>query len=118
MDVACLEAPCQGERKEPCWCDSEDGGPSHERRKVTGSQEDQGLWENHPCHKDVGNSHEIISLVCLPLGFTFQGGHIGHSMMFDGFPGGSSGKEPTCQCRNCRRREFDPWLGKIPWRRA
>ena len=25
-----------------------------------------------------------------------------------------SSKESTCQCR---RREFDPWLGKIPWRR-
>ena len=28
-----------------------------------------------------------------------------------GFPGGTSGKEPACQCR------FDPWIGKIPWRR-
>ena len=25
-----------------------------------------------------------------------------------------SGKESTCQCRKCR---FDPWVGKIPWRR-
>ena len=25
-----------------------------------------------------------------------------------------SGKESTCQCRRCR---FDPWVGKIPWRR-
>ena len=25
-----------------------------------------------------------------------------------------SGKEPTCQCR---RHVFDPWVGKIPWRR-
>ena len=32
-----------------------------------------------------------------------------------GFPGGTSGREPTCQCR---RRGFDPWLGKIPWRRT
>ena len=24
-----------------------------------------------------------------------------------------SGKESTCQCR---RRKFDPWVGKIPWR--
>ena len=23
-------------------------------------------------------------------------------------------KEPTCQCR---RHRFDPWVGKIPWRR-
>jgi len=28
-----------------------------------------------------------------------------------------SAKESTCQCRRCRRPGFDPWLGKIPWRR-
>ena len=22
-----------------------------------------------------------------------------------------------CQCRRCRRHGFDPWVGKIPWRR-
>ena len=31
-----------------------------------------------------------------------------------GFPGGSSGKEPACQCRRHKRLEFDPWIGKIP----
>ena len=25
-----------------------------------------------------------------------------------------SGKEPACQCRRC---DFDPWVGEIPWRR-
>ena len=30
------------------------------------------------------------------------------------FPGGTSGKEPTCQCRRCKRPGFDPWVGKIP----
>ena len=35
-----------------------------------------------------------------------------------GFPGGASGKEQTCQCRRCKRRVFDPWVEKIPWRRA
>ena len=34
-----------------------------------------------------------------------------------GFPGGTSGKEPTCQCRRHKRCGFDPWVGKIPWRR-
>ena len=34
-----------------------------------------------------------------------------------GFPGGSSGKESTCQCRRCKRCGLDPWVGKIPWRR-
>ena len=35
-----------------------------------------------------------------------------------GFPGGASGKEPKCQCRRCKRRGFNPWVGKIPWRRT
>ena len=34
-----------------------------------------------------------------------------------GLPGGASGKEPTCQCRRPKRCRFDPWVGKIPWRR-
>ena len=35
-----------------------------------------------------------------------------------GFPGGTSGEEPARQCRRCKRIVFDPWVGKIPWRRA
>ena len=31
-----------------------------------------------------------------------------------GFPGGSAGKESALQCG---RPGFDPWDGKIPWRR-
>ena len=34
-----------------------------------------------------------------------------------GFSGGSSGKEPACQCRWCKRQGFDSWVGKIHWRR-
>ena len=34
-----------------------------------------------------------------------------------GFPGGAVVKEPTCQCRRHRRHGFDPWVGKISWRR-
>ena len=34
-----------------------------------------------------------------------------------GFPGGASGNEPTCQSRRHKRHRFDPWVGKIPWRR-
>ena len=34
-----------------------------------------------------------------------------------GFPCGTSGKEPTCQCRRRKRTEFHPWVGKILWRR-
>ena len=35
-----------------------------------------------------------------------------------GFPGGASGKEPACQCRRHKRHRFNPWVRKIPWRRA
>ena len=34
------------------------------------------------------------------------------------FPGGASGKEPACQCRRYKSHGFDPWIRKIPWRRA
>ena len=42
------------------------------------------------------------------------------------FPGGSVvkvpkwcyGKEPACQHRRHKRCGFNPWVGKIPWRRA
>ena len=33
-----------------------------------------------------------------------------------GLPGGTSGKESTCQYRRRRRCEFDLWVRKIPWR--
>ena len=26
-------------------------------------------------------------------------------------------KKSACQCRRCKRCGFDPWVGKIPWRR-
>ena len=32
-------------------------------------------------------------------------------------PDDSSGKEAACQCGRCRSCGFNPWLGKIPWRR-
>ena len=35
-----------------------------------------------------------------------------------GCPGGTHGKEPTCQCRKHKKSLFNPWVGKIPWRRA
>ena len=31
--------------------------------------------------------------------------------------GRANGKEPACQCRRHKRHGFNPWLGKIPWRR-
>ena len=35
-----------------------------------------------------------------------------------GFPDSTNGKEPDCRCRRHKRCGFDPWAGKMPWRRA
>ena len=37
---------------------------------------------------------------------------------WEAFLGGVSGKEPACQFRRHKRHGFDPWVEKIPWRRA
>ena len=34
------------------------------------------------------------------------------------FPGGTSGKDPTCQCRRHKRRGFNPWVREMAWRKA
>ena len=35
-----------------------------------------------------------------------------------GLPRWLSDKEPACQCWRRKKFEFDPWVGKIPWKRA
>ena len=40
--------------------------------------------------------------------------HLGNHQAYRGLPQCLSGKELTCQCR---RRGFNLWVGKIPWRR-
>ena len=42
----------------------------------------------------------------------YKGGHFLYN------PGGASGKEHVCRHRRLKRCEFDPWIGKIPWRRT
>ena len=42
----------------------------------------------------------------------------GNVMYIMGFPGGSSGKELPAKTEDIKRRVLDPWVGKIPWKRA
>ena len=44
-----------------------------------------------------------------------SGAHINKEHFY--VPGGTSGKEPACQCRRHKRCGFNPWVRKIPWRR-
>ena len=41
-----------------------------------------------------------------------------HLCILRGFPDGASGKEVAWQYMRRKRYWFDPWVGKIPWRRA
>ena len=54
---------------------------------------------------------------CLLIPSTKRQGMFGETWAPTGstgcFPGGTSGKEPTCQCR---RWGFNPWVEKIAWR--
>ena len=74
--------------------------------------------QNTPGHlSPVLSSHSLVrlapSLLC-HLSWTV----CVHMHTCEGFLGDASGKEPACQCRRPQRRRFNPWVGKISWRRA
>ena len=70
------------------------------------------------CSLPGSSVHGIFQARVLEWGaIAFSTFVLGHSQL-TGFPGGASGKEPTCQCRIRRRLGFDLWVGEIPWRRA
>ena len=51
------------------------------------------------------------------VAYSYGGAGCG-GVQVEGFPDGASGKEPACQCRRHKRLALDPWVEKIPWRRA
>ena len=57
----------------------------------------------------------IQNIVCVPciLQYIFVAYFIDNSLYLLGFPCGSAGKESSCRIKP----GFDPWVGKIPWRR-
>ena len=58
-----------------------------------------------------GPGHDSTWLVTLNKSFPFSG----PQFPLLALTGGACGKEPTCQCRRCKRCGFDPWVGEIPW---
>ena len=71
-------------------------------------------WED-PLEKRTA-THSSILAQRMP--WTEEPGRLQTFTMKRGFLGGASGKEPACQCRRYKRCGFDPWVRKIPWRRA
>ena len=41
-----------------------------------------------------------------------------YKVLHKGFPGGTSSKEPACQCKRYKICELDPWVRKSWWKRA
>ena len=51
------------------------------------------------------------------LGLEFRSSDFETICLRPGLPRRRGGKESPCQCRRHRRHGFDPWVGKILWRR-
>ena len=71
----------------------------------------------------VSICHSVLSPSPFPYPPDAPGVGVGGSPVVNiwessGFPGGTSGKEPACQRKRYERCRFNPWVGKIPWRRA
>ena len=75
-------------------------------------------WET-PAHSWVWPSDHLCfsssTLIC-HIPFLFRDSNYMYVRLLEVFLGGSTDKEPTCQCRRCKRCSFNPWIGKIPWR--
>ena len=71
--------------------------------------------------RDWGGTLATLSSKC-PLNTCSDSKSFIHKIMnsthLKAFPGGASGKEPTCQCRRHKRRRFNPWVENVPWKRA
>ena len=94
--------------------------------EVLGRLKAISLSDSFPCYVCTGGqeTHFVLAILYLslqmhPLPFPTHGRLNSMDIWFQvstplGFPDYSSGEEPDCQCRRHERREFSPWVGKIP----
>ena len=67
---------------------------------------------SHNCTRDTAPTWGMLALA------STHGSHfVAPELSSGGFSGDSDGKESTCQCRRFKRLRFNPWVGKIPWRK-
>ena len=97
------------------WKDLDTGKDWRQEEKQT--TEDKMVWwhhrlNGHEFEQAPGIGERQGSLLCYsPWGLK----RVGYDWMTER----QCGKEPACHCRrHKRRRGFDPWVKKIPWRRA
>ena len=80
--------------------------PTSKRKNLRVKERDQEISTRLKSRKSVSSRE----------GFFFSFSYC--SRIHVGFPSGVSDKEPACQCRRYKRHGFDPWVRKIPWKRA
>ena len=86
-------------------------GPWTKALLMTGDSQASNPSKLHPILLPNGTCLRVALVWSLKLNCTLPS-------LGSGFPGGISGKEFACQCRRHRRHRLDPWVRKIPWRRA
>ena len=72
-------------------------------------------WENY---HQPNLSSNLVSFIGSHSFFFLSNKHLSNLYYMLDFPGGTSDKEPNCQCKRHRRLRFDPWVGKVPWRKV
>ena len=80
----------------------------------------KGSSDNFDQHMGMRTGRQTPRLTSLFYCLAFLMGIVYPSCICGGasFPGGTSGKESTCQCRRLRRCGFDSWVRKDPlWRK-
>ena len=70
-------------------------------------------WQTEPFEMFHKNTVELDYILSFILFLYFLYTTIWASQVI-----GISGKEPTWQCKRCKRYGFAPWVRKIPWRRT
>ena len=74
-------------------------------------------WDSPGRNTGVG-CHFLLQIKRSKAVLTEAFSKLSRSPVICGFLGATSCKEPNCQCRRHKKNEFDPWVGKIPWRMA
>ena len=95
----------------PTLCNPIDGSPPGSSSMGFSRQE---YWSGVPSPSLHFLLETVKNSICLRASFCIM------KLLYtrEGFPRGASDKEPSCQCRRQKRCRFNPWVGKIPWRRT
>ena len=72
------------------------------------------VTNKYPIHKNK----LLLTGLAKSLSLSLSLSHTHTHTHITGLPRCASGKEPTCKCRRHKRPGFDPWVGKILWRRT